>query len=82
MGRLDEALSQLQRAVELDPLSANYNACLGYLYYAKGQSDLAIAQHRRAMDLDPGFCLPHWLLAVCTRTWEVRRGDCRGSKGM
>ncbi len=64
MGRLDEALSQLQRAVELDPLSATYNTNLGYLYYARGQYDPAIAHHWRAMDLDPGFFAPHWLIAV------------------
>jgi serine/threonine-protein kinase len=64
VGRLDEALSQLQRAVELDPLSALYNALLEYLYFARGQYDQAIAQYRRAMDLDPGWYVPHWLLAI------------------
>jgi eukaryotic-like serine/threonine-protein kinase len=64
MGRLDEALSELRRAVELDPLSATYNICLAYLYYAREQYDLAIAQQRRAMDLDPGWYMPHWLLAI------------------
>jgi serine/threonine-protein kinase len=63
-GRLDEALSQLQRAVELDPLAALYNTELGYLSYLTGQCDLGIAQHLRALDLDPGFFLPHYLIAV------------------
>jgi non-specific serine/threonine protein kinase len=63
MGRLDEALSQLQRAVDLDPLSAQYNTLLAHLHYLMGQVDLAIAQHQRAMDLDPGRYLPHFLLA-------------------
>jgi serine/threonine-protein kinase len=64
MGRLDEALSEVRRAVDLDPLSAMYNTCLAYLHYARGQYDLAIAQQRRAMDLDPGWYVPHWLLAI------------------
>lgn len=64
MGRLDEALSQLQRAVELDPLSAFNNSLLAHLYCVKGQHDHAIAQHQRAMDLDPGWYFPHWLLAM------------------
>jgi len=64
MRRLGEALSQLQRAVELDPLSALYNTGLGYVYGVTGQHDLAIAQHRRTMDLDPGVYVPHWLLAI------------------
>ncbi len=64
MGRLDEASSELRRAVDLDPLSAMFNTLLAYLYYARGQHDLAIAQYRRAMDLEPSWYLPHWLLAI------------------
>jgi serine/threonine-protein kinase len=64
IGRLDEALSQLQRAVELDPLSALYNSILAHLHFVRRQYDLAIAQHRRAMDLDPGWYVPHWVLAI------------------
>ena len=64
VGRSDEALSQVRRAMELDPLSALYNTALGYLYYAAGQDDLAIAQQKCAMDLDPGWFLPHWILSI------------------
>jgi serine/threonine protein kinase/Flp pilus assembly protein TadD len=64
LGRLDEASSQLQRAVELDPLSAFYNALVAYLSYARGRPDLAIAQLKSVMDLDPEWHFPHWLLAV------------------
>ena len=63
-GRLDEALLQMQRAVELDPLSPHYNAWLGHVYNLTGQRDLAIAQHRRAIELDPSLWRPHWLLAI------------------
>jgi eukaryotic-like serine/threonine-protein kinase len=73
MGRPDEALAQLQRAVDLDPLSPNYNAWLGVLYNAKGQHELAIAQYRRAIELDPSLWRPHWLLAMAygrTRGFE------------
>jgi len=64
MGRLEEASTQLQRAVELDPLSALYNALVAYLYYARGKCDPAIEQCQRTMDLDPGWYFPHWLLAI------------------
>jgi serine/threonine-protein kinase len=63
-GRLDEASFQMQQAVELDPLSPNYNAWLGHVYDIQGQSDLAIAQHRRAIELDPSLWRPHWLLGI------------------
>jgi serine/threonine protein kinase/Tfp pilus assembly protein PilF len=64
MGRLEEALAQLKRAVELDPLSAFYNSLLGYIHYANGQHGLAIEQYQRAVDLDPGLHFPHMLLAT------------------
>jgi tetratricopeptide (TPR) repeat protein len=64
MGRLEEALSQLKRAVELDPLSAFYNSLLGYIYYENGQHNIAIEQYQRAIDLDPGLHFPYMLLAV------------------
>jgi serine/threonine-protein kinase len=64
MGRVDEASSELQRAVELDPLSALYNVFVAYLSYTRAQYDLAIEQHRAAMDLDPGWYFPHFTLAI------------------
>jgi serine/threonine-protein kinase len=63
MGQLDEELSEAQRFVELDPLSARYNAALGYAYDVTGLHDLAIEQYRRATDLDPSMAMPHGLLA-------------------
>jgi tetratricopeptide (TPR) repeat protein len=41
-----------------------YNALVGYLFYVRGQCDLGIAQQLRAMDLDPGWYMPHYLLAI------------------
>lgn len=63
-GRLDEALFEALRVVELDPLSARYNAALGYVYDTIGRHDLAMAHYRRAMDLDPSMYLPHFTLAL------------------
>jgi eukaryotic-like serine/threonine-protein kinase len=71
MGRSAEALLQVQRAVELDPLSPNYSAWLGVLYSAGGQHDLALTQYRRAIELDPSLWRPHWLLSM---TW-ARMGE-------
>jgi serine/threonine-protein kinase len=64
MGRLDEALSHLKDAVELDPLSAVHNAALAHVFFLSGQHDQAIAQYQRAVDLDPGLHYPHWLFAL------------------
>jgi len=64
VGRVDEALAQVKRAMELDPLSSLYNTIVAYLYYASGQYDFALAQYQRAIDLDPAWYPAHWLLAM------------------
>ncbi len=64
IGRLEEAIAEQQRAVELDPLSVMYNAQLGYMFHLRRQSDLAIRQLQYAIDLDPSYYIPYWLIAV------------------
>src|SRR5262249_25428408 len=41
--------------VELDPLSLIINADLGMTYYFARRYDEAIAQHRKTLEMDPGF---------------------------
>jgi serine/threonine protein kinase/Tfp pilus assembly protein PilF len=64
MGRRDEEVPHARRVVELDPLSSRYNANLGYVYDLTGHFDLAMEQHRRAIDLDPSIFMPHFFLAI------------------
>jgi len=64
VGRSEEALLQVKQAVELDPLSPNYNAWLGVVYNSMGRHDPAVAQYRRAIELDPSLWRPHWLLSL------------------
>jgi tetratricopeptide (TPR) repeat protein len=52
-GRLDEAIAEAQRAVELDPLSQLALTDLGRTYIFARQYDQAIAQSRKAVELDP-----------------------------
>ncbi len=54
-GRLDEAMAEERRALELDPLSLIVNTQVGmYFYYAR-RYDEAIEQHRKTIELDPAF---------------------------
>lgn len=55
MGRLDEALTEVERARELDPLSLGINTAVGHVLYLSRQYDRAIAQYRKALELDPNF---------------------------
>jgi TolB-like protein/DNA-binding winged helix-turn-helix (wHTH) protein/Tfp pilus assembly protein PilF len=62
MGRFDEALAEMNRAQELDPLSTIIRVDTGVVYYMARQNDAAIAQYRRALELEPNYPLAHvWL---------------------
>ena len=59
MGRFDEALTEIERARELDPLSLAISTGVGHVLYLSGQYDKAIQQYSRAVDLDPDFMATH-----------------------
>ena len=61
---LDEAVLEVQRALELDPLSLLINNHLAYLFHVRREYDRAVAQFRSTLDLDPNYSLAHWLLAT------------------
>jgi TolB-like protein/DNA-binding winged helix-turn-helix (wHTH) protein/Tfp pilus assembly protein PilF len=55
MGRHQEALAVVHRAVELDPLSAWSIGEEGRILYRARRYEDAIARYRRALELDPGY---------------------------
>jgi len=61
-GRMDEALLELRKAQELDPLSAIIATDLAKQFYFLRRYDEAIAQLRKALELDPQFVQAHMLL--------------------
>jgi tetratricopeptide (TPR) repeat protein len=52
-GRLDDALSEIRRAVRLDPRASVTNAILVSLLYMNGEYDQAIEQGWRTIEMDP-----------------------------
>jgi len=64
IGRNAEALTQMQRARELDPLSLIINTDFGWVYYLGHRYDEAIAQYQKVLELDPNFTLAHFDLAL------------------
>jgi TolB-like protein/DNA-binding winged helix-turn-helix (wHTH) protein/Flp pilus assembly protein TadD len=64
IGRNAEALTHMQRARELDPLSLIINTDFGWVYYLGHRYDEAIAQYQKALELDPNFTLAHFDLAL------------------
>ena len=59
MGRLDEAVAEIERARELDPLSLGINTAVGHVRYLARENDAAIDAYRRALELDPNFAQAH-----------------------
>ena len=59
MGRVDEALIQILRAQELDPLSLIINDNVGEVYEWARQYDKAIEQLRKTLEMDPNFARTH-----------------------
>jgi len=55
MGRTEQGLTSLRRAIALDPLSARVNIDAGWLYLQAHHFDDAIQQARRARELEPGL---------------------------
>jgi TolB-like protein/DNA-binding winged helix-turn-helix (wHTH) protein/Flp pilus assembly protein TadD len=59
MGRSDEALAELKRAQELDPVSLIIQANIGRVYLFSRRYDQAIEQLRAALTMDPSFAVAH-----------------------
>jgi DNA-binding winged helix-turn-helix (wHTH) protein/tetratricopeptide (TPR) repeat protein len=55
MGRHVEALAEMTRAQELDPLSLIINTLLGRTFYFARRYDEAIDQLRKTLEIDPNF---------------------------
>jgi eukaryotic-like serine/threonine-protein kinase len=71
MGRFGEAAAQMNKALELDPVSLIVNTNLADLYYFEGRYDESIKQLRRVLELDPSFSGAHMYLS-----WdEESQGD-------
>jgi class 3 adenylate cyclase/tetratricopeptide (TPR) repeat protein len=59
MGRFEEALAEIEKAHELDPLSLAINTGVGHVLYLSRQYDRAIEQYKKAVELDPNFMATH-----------------------
>jgi len=64
LGRTGEALTELRRALERDPLDPFYNSLAGYLLFALRQFEPALAQLQHTIDLDPTFFFSYWFLSL------------------
>jgi serine/threonine-protein kinase len=59
MARFDAGLAEIQRALELDPLSLVVNWTRGYVLYYMRRFDDALDQYRHTLAIDPTFARVH-----------------------
>ena len=74
MGRIDSAIATIQKAIDLEPSTAQWHSDLGWWLAAAEQYELAVEAGRRAIELDPSFWEPHSLLSW-TYTFQGRYGE-------
>ena len=63
LGRYDEAIVEMRKAENLDPLSLIINADLAELLVLAHSYDESIGQSRKTIEMDPNFALAHNQLA-------------------
>ncbi|HJX92911.1 MAG TPA: winged helix-turn-helix domain-containing protein [Pyrinomonadaceae bacterium] len=57
--QFDQALAEIKKGLELDPLSLPINHMVGFLLLLARRPDEAIAQFRKTLEIDPRFKLAH-----------------------
>jgi serine/threonine-protein kinase len=64
MGRIAEAVAEVQNALSLDPLSILFRVHLGFLYYLQKQNEHSIAQFRKVLEMSPQYYLAHAMMGL------------------
>jgi serine/threonine-protein kinase len=67
IGRYEEALERYDRALDIDPLSLIITASKASVYYYIRRYDAAIAQARKALELDDTFNLARYIIVMSLR---------------
>jgi class 3 adenylate cyclase/TolB-like protein/Flp pilus assembly protein TadD len=70
MERFDDAMKEMMRAQELDPLSASVNTGIGRIYHFEYKTEEAVAQFKKTLELDPEYAEAYFGLGM---TYTVAR---------
>jgi len=69
--QLEEALEEMQQALQLEPTSLVMNSFMGATLYFAGHYDEAIEQCRRTIEMDPNFAVAHWHIGLAYEQKEM-----------
>jgi adenylate cyclase len=64
LGRLDEALEENARTLELDPLSPFFRFFRALLFYLERKYELSVKQSQKVLEIDPNSFLAYRVLAI------------------
>lgn len=82
LGRTSETVQEIERALELDPLSPIINTSAGFMYMFAGQEEKAEEHAKKTLDIDPAFGFAHIVLAYLSerhqRYDEAVEGHLKG----
>jgi serine/threonine protein kinase/tetratricopeptide (TPR) repeat protein len=62
--RFDEAIEEMKRSLEMDPLSLVASRDIGMIYYYARKFDQAILSLKKTIEMDPNFIHAHGLLGL------------------
>jgi len=65
IGRPDQAVSNLQKALTIDPLSPEINSFLAWDYYLMRDKEKCLSSALKAIQMFPEFWLPHMTAGMC-----------------
>ncbi len=63
MGRAEEAIAEIRRGLELEPLDINMGVTIAWAYLGNAQDDKALEQAKKTYDLEPTHPLGRWMLS-------------------
>ncbi|HLN99288.1 MAG TPA: protein kinase [Pyrinomonadaceae bacterium] len=82
-GRLNEAILELKRAQQLDPLSLEINTMLALPFYCARQYDQSLAQLQKTIEMDPGYPQAYYFLGwVYEQKGEFAKAIAAYEKGL
>jgi TolB-like protein/Flp pilus assembly protein TadD len=64
MGRPAEAIAEVERVQEIQPLSNFLGVVMGWIYYCNQYYDRAVRQHQKMLAVNPNSALTHWCLGM------------------
>jgi len=83
VGRTQEAVAEVERIQEIQPLSLFLGVVLGWVHYASCSYDLAVRQHQKVLAIEPNFAFAHWCLGMDysqKRKYKLAIEECRKAR--